>query len=109
MMQPKSVKALLGFAALLTCSHAAPTQRHGFSFKHQKAAQAIYLITNDASNAVAAVPIGADGMLSAGTVTPTGGDGANLINGATNEPAAPDALFSQSSLTIAGNVSDTRG
>ncbi|ETI27893.1 hypothetical protein G647_00342 [Cladophialophora carrionii CBS 160.54] len=93
----------MGFAALLTCGHAVPTQRHGTSFKHHKAAQAIYLLTNDASNAVAAVPIGADGMLSVGSLTPTGDKGGNSINAASGEPAAPDALFSQSSLTVAGN------
>lgn len=67
-------------------------------------ARAIYIITNDAANAVVAVPVAANGMLSGGTCTATGGAGSNSINGATNEPAAPDALVSQSALTVAGNV-----
>ncbi|KAL1887402.1 hypothetical protein Sste5346_010243 [Sporothrix stenoceras] len=65
--------------------------------------KAVYLITNDQANAVVALPIGQDGLLKgAATSTPTGGAGANGIDGSTNQTAAPDALFSQSSLTIAG-------
>ncbi|KAJ9268264.1 hypothetical protein DTO212C5_5592 [Paecilomyces variotii] len=64
--------------------------------------KAIYFITNDANNAVAAVPIGNDGTLSGGTVTETCGKGANSIDGATNKPAAPDALLSQSAVSVAG-------
>jgi len=69
-----------------------------------KAAKAIYVMSNAQANCVAAIPIGADGMLSNGTCTVTGGAGSNSIDGTTNQPAAPDALVSQSSLTIAGNV-----
>jgi len=68
--------------------------------------KAIYMITNDQANAVVAIPIGNDGLLQAAGAsrTTTGGAGANGIDGSVNQPAAPDALFSQSSLTIAGNV-----
>ncbi|KAJ9496254.1 hypothetical protein H2202_008212 [Exophiala xenobiotica] len=66
-------------------------------------AKAIYLITNDQSNSVVALPVGSDGTLSKGTLTPTGGEGSNTIDGATNQPAAPDALVAQSSLTRVGN------
>jgi hypothetical protein len=69
------------------------------------AAKGIYFLTNDAQNAVIALPIAADGTLSDGTVTATGGAGSNSIDGSTNLAAAPDALVSQSSLTIAGQVS----
>lgn len=62
------------------------------------------MITNDASNAVVALPIAADGTLSTGSLTPTKGNGSNSIDSSTNKPAAPDALVSQSSLAIAGNV-----
>ncbi|KAJ9608225.1 hypothetical protein H2200_007213 [Cladophialophora chaetospira] len=99
-------KVSLAFSSLLTFGQSAPTQRHGFPTQgshHFTPAKAIYLITNDASNAVAAVPIGADGTLSKGTLTATGGAGGNSIDGATKEPAAPDALVGQSALTIAGN------
>lgn len=69
--------------------------------------KAVYLLTNDANNAVVALPIDEDGALAAGTITPSGGAGSNTIDGTTMKPAQPDALVSQSSLTIAGNVSFT--
>lgn len=73
--------------------------------RYRATGRAIYFLTNDANNAVVSIPIAADGTLSEGTVTVTGGAGSNAINGANNMPAAPDALVAQSSLTIAGNVS----
>lgn len=69
--------------------------------------KALYIITNEATNEVVALPIGMDGMLSTGISMATGGAGANAVDGSTNEPAAPDALVSQSALTVAGNVSIT--
>lgn len=66
--------------------------------------KAVYLITNDAQNSVVALPISADGTLEKGTITPSGGKGSNSLD-AQKQPAAPDALVSQSALTIAGNVS----
>ena len=66
--------------------------------------KAIYFITNEAENAVVALPIGADGMLSKGTVVKTGGAGANTLN-AMGQPAAPDGLVGQSALTVVGKVS----
>ncbi|KIW45490.1 uncharacterized protein PV06_03877 [Exophiala oligosperma] len=66
-------------------------------------AKAIYFITNDQTNSVVALPVGADGKLSSGSVTGTGGSGSNFIDGSTGMMAGPDALDSQSSLTIAGN------
>ncbi|KAI0836965.1 hypothetical protein F5Y06DRAFT_272716 [Hypoxylon sp. FL0890] len=65
--------------------------------------KAVYLITNDAENAIVALPIQADGTVAKGTVTPVGGKGSNAIDSATNQSAGPDALLSQSALTIAGN------
>lgn len=66
--------------------------------------KAIYIISNEQTNAVIALPVAANGMVSAGTSTATGGAGSNSIDGSTKEPAAPDALVSQSALTIAGHV-----
>ncbi|KEF54629.1 uncharacterized protein A1O9_09071 [Exophiala aquamarina CBS 119918] len=63
---------------------------------------AIFFLTNDQTNAVVAIPIGADGKLSGGTVTGTGGAGSNSINGNTNEPASPDPLIGQSAIVVAG-------
>jgi hypothetical protein len=73
-------------------------------------AKAIYIITNDpGQNAVLAIPVAQDGtLLDGGTLTPTGGVGSISIDGATGQPAATDALVSQSALTIAGNVSNVR-
>ncbi|EKG19145.1 hypothetical protein MPH_03515 [Macrophomina phaseolina MS6] len=76
---------------------------HTRDWSPKRAGKAIYLLTNDAQNAVIAVPIAADGTLSGGTVTATSGGGANSIDGATNTSAAPDALVGQSALTVAGN------
>ncbi|KAK9233830.1 hypothetical protein V1525DRAFT_351249 [Lipomyces kononenkoae] len=64
--------------------------------------KAIYFLTNEAENAIVAVPIGLDGKLSHGTVTFTGGAGSSSISASTMMPAGPDALISQSSVTIAG-------
>ena len=58
-----------------------------------------------AVNCQLATDIATDGKLSQGTITPTGGQGSNSIDGTTNKPAAPDALIGQSALTIAGQVS----
>ncbi|KAI0382380.1 hypothetical protein F5Y04DRAFT_279670 [Hypomontagnella monticulosa] len=63
--------------------------------------KAVYLITNDAQNAVVALPISADGTLEKGTITPSGGKGSIALD-AKGQPATPDALVSQSALTIAG-------
>ncbi|KAK4032135.1 hypothetical protein C8A01DRAFT_41419 [Parachaetomium inaequale] len=65
--------------------------------------RAVYFITNDESNAVVALPIGHDGKLSPGSVTLTDGTGAVALNG-NNQPATPDALVSQSALTISGDA-----
>ncbi|KAM0419060.1 hypothetical protein ACHAPT_011999 [Fusarium lateritium] len=63
--------------------------------------KAIYLLTNDEANGVVALPIGDDGTLSKGTVTMTCGAGSVAVD-ADGKPATPDALVSQSALTIAG-------
>ncbi|KAK8092332.1 uncharacterized protein PG998_014967 [Apiospora kogelbergensis] len=68
------------------------------------APKAIYTISNDQQNAVVAMPVQADGMVGKATSTATGGTGANGIDGSKNEPSAPDALFSQSALTVAGKM-----
>jgi len=65
----------------------------------------LYTLSNEATNQVVAISIGADGKLSGGAATNTGGAGANGIDSAINGASAPDALFSQSALTVAGTVS----
>jgi len=69
-----------------------------------KVGKAIYFLTNDAENAVVALPIGADGTLSAGKLAKTGGAGSVAVD-EDGKPAAPDALVGQSALTVVGNVS----
>ncbi|KKY34274.1 putative 3-carboxymuconate cyclase [Diaporthe ampelina] len=67
--------------------------------------KAVYMLSNQASNSVIAVPIAEDGSLDEAGVSSinTGGSGANGVDGSTNQPAVPDALFSQSALAVAGN------
>ncbi|KAL1878104.1 hypothetical protein VTK73DRAFT_8065 [Phialemonium thermophilum] len=66
------------------------------------AAKAVYFITNDKANSVVALSVEQDGKLSLGSVTPTGGNGSVALN-SDNQPATPDALISQSALTVAGH------
>lgn len=68
-----------------------------------KVGKAIYFLTNEDTNAVVALPIGQDGKLSKGTVTETGGEGSVAVDGA-GQPATPDALVGQSSITVSGKV-----
>ncbi|KAH8595468.1 hypothetical protein B0O99DRAFT_622974 [Bisporella sp. PMI_857] len=67
----------------------------------QSARGAVYLISNAQANSVVSLAIGADGTLSKGSSTSTGGAGSNAVDAA-NLPETPDALASQSSLTVAG-------
>ncbi|KAI4713760.1 hypothetical protein J4E89_001207 [Alternaria sp. Ai002NY15] len=107
------------FALLPSMAVAAPHQRPrpgahqgqqqgGMSCMQQQSAgkpavgKAIYMLTNDAENAVVALPIGADGMLSQGKVMKTGGAGSIAVD-ADGKPATPDALVGQSALTVVGN------
>ncbi|TAQ86477.1 hypothetical protein B7494_g5199 [Chlorociboria aeruginascens] len=66
-------------------------------------AKAVYLLTNAANNSVVALKVAADGTLSDGSITATGGQGMNGVD-AQGAPAAPDALFSQGALKVAGNT-----
>jgi hypothetical protein len=112
------------FLALLpSVAVAAPHQRHrvgvnqgqqqsGASCMQQQNAihpavgKAIYMLTNDVENAVVALPIGPNGMLSQGKIMKTGGAGSVAVDAA-GKPATPDALVGQSALTVVGNVSSS--
>ncbi|KAI1610839.1 hypothetical protein EDD36DRAFT_304840 [Exophiala viscosa] len=96
------IYALLASLAIISNVSAAPSHSRSKTKWTNNSPKAVYLITNDQQNAVAALPIAADGTLSAGTITLTGGAGSNAIDGATEQPATPDALIGQSALTIAG-------
>ena len=73
--------------------------------KTAKAPKALYFMTNAADNAIVALPIGQDGKLGDGTITSTGGKGAQEVDATTGVPNAPDGLASQGSVKIAGGVS----
>jgi hypothetical protein len=100
-------KSILSLAALSYLATAAP---HACQQQQQQkevtVGKAVYFMTNDAENAIVALPIGKDGTLSKGMVTKTGGAGSVSIDGASMQPALTDALIGQSSLTVVGNVSN---
>ncbi|CAF9932529.1 MAG: hypothetical protein GOMPHAMPRED_006600 [Gomphillus americanus] len=65
--------------------------------------KAIYISTNQGhQNSIVALAIQKDGTLVQKSVTASGGAGAAGIDSAINAPSGPDALFSQSALTVAG-------
>jgi len=109
----KALVSLVALAALATSAPHPPNNaiRNGRSWPSHgqqngvQVGKAVYFLTNDKENAVVALPIGKDGMLSKGTVTKTGGAGSIAINGATGQPGVPDALVGQSALTVVGTVS----
>lgn len=93
--------------ALTTTSRCGGGGGNGGGNPAPAAGKALYLITNDeAANAVVSLRVGPDGKLSPGRVTPTNGTGSIALN-SMGQPATPDALVSQSALTIAGDVSSS--
>jgi hypothetical protein len=100
-------KGSVVLASLLAVASAFPAP-HNPAAKPIKTGKAIYFLSNNAENAVVAVPIGADGKLSGGVINPTGGKGGNSISSATNNTAGPDALASQAALTVAGMVRQSK-
>src|SRR6187402_1137511 len=66
-------------------------------------AKAVYFLTNAAENSVVALKVAADGTLSDGSITATGGAGLVGVD-AKGSPAVPDGLFSQGAVKVAGNV-----
>lgn len=67
-------------------------------------AKVVYFITNTAKNSIVALKVSANGTLSNGSITPTGGAGLSGIDSSTGKPAAPDSLFSQGAIKVSGNV-----
>ncbi|KFY96698.1 hypothetical protein V498_02542 [Pseudogymnoascus sp. VKM F-4517 (FW-2822)] len=96
-------KILISAAVLgLVAVEGAPSVEPRTATEQGNGPKAIYFLTNEAQNAVVALPVGCDGTLSGGSVTGTGGKGSNAIDTNTSLPAAPDALGSQSALTVSG-------
>ncbi|KAJ4353754.1 uncharacterized protein N0V89_005484 [Didymosphaeria variabile] len=97
-------KVTLLFAVLAAFGETAPWAPKNTHWHQQSTTgKAIYYITNEAENAVVALPIKRDGSLAAGKSTKTGGAGAVMIQAATGKLELPDGLSSQSSLTLVGN------
>lgn len=85
--------------ALLGLSATALPHARGESHEPPHGAKAIYFLTNEDSNSVVAIPISPDGKLSGGATIATGGKGGSIVN-ATGGAVGPDALSSQSALTV---------
>ena len=69
-------------------------------------ANVVYFMTNAAENAIVALRVAPDGTIeSVGSITPTGGIGGNLVSPVDLTPDGPDALGSQGSVQVEGNVS----
>ncbi|KAL4739207.1 hypothetical protein BDV11DRAFT_170240 [Aspergillus similis] len=63
--------------------------------------KAIYLLTNNAENAIVGVPIQKNGLLGDAQATLTGGVGERALQ-SDGQPAGPDSLFSQGAVAVAG-------
>ncbi|KAE8440321.1 hypothetical protein EG329_008885 [Mollisiaceae sp. DMI_Dod_QoI] len=70
--------------------------------KSSSTAKAVYFITNIRNNSIVALKVAANGTLSDGSITTTGGLGMSGVD-STGNPAAPDSLFSQGAIKISGN------
>ena len=68
------------------------------------APRAVYFQTNGAQNMIVALRVGADGKLEEGSMTPTGGSGSAEVDPTTGKPTVPDALSSQGSVRVAGQM-----
>jgi hypothetical protein len=109
-MDGKVINLSQGIKHAGTCKHGGGRQQHGKGGASSNStsasstnAKAIYFITNAANNSIVALKVAADGTLSDGSITSTGGAGMSGVD-STGAPAAPDSLFSQGALKVAGNV-----
>ena len=102
---------LSGIIATIACVSLATARPHsacaaGVSANSSSATpKAIYFISNTADNSIIALKVAQNGILSDGSITATGGAGLSGISAADGKAAAPDSLFSQGVVKIAGNVS----
>lgn len=94
----KGLLQLCFLAAPLTLAISLPVR------KSAEPARALYFITNNEDNAVVSMRVNADGTLSEGTLTLTGGKGESAIKKSTNMTAGPDSLFSQGAVAVSGRV-----
>lgn len=104
MLLNKANLCYLAGAFFALSATALPLDARGDSCEGSHGAKAIYFLTNADSNSVAAIPVSLNGTLSGGATIPTGGKGGSTVN-ATGGANGPDALSSQSALTITDDVS----
>ncbi|KAL4932529.1 YncE family protein [Aspergillus undulatus] len=71
------------------------------SSSSSSSSKAVYVLTNNADNAVIGVPIEKNGLLGYGQIASTGGIGQSGVD-SDGLPAGPDSLFSQGALAVAG-------
>ena len=71
-------------------------------------AKALYLISNQSPNSVIALPVDENGLVSAGTETPTGGNGGAFLQADGVTPVPVDALNSQDPVVRSGDVSNAK-
>lgn len=110
MVQLSSLLAVCAFACTVAAlphskNHASANNACASAGQTGTNPKAVYFITNAAENSVVALKVAADGTLSDGSITATGGAGMSGIDGSTNLTAAPDSLFSQGAVKVAGKVS----
>jgi len=80
--------------------------KHGWKPTASPSARAVYFMTNKAENAIVALHVAPNGTIaSVGSVANTDGMGGNLVSPTDLTPNGPDALGSQGSVQVSGNVS----
>ncbi|EED20230.1 conserved hypothetical protein [Talaromyces stipitatus ATCC 10500] len=97
-----SFKSCITNALLVLLATAHPLDAGHRSCEAPSGAKAIYFLTNEHSNSVVAIAVGANGTLSGGVKVATGGNGGSTVN-STGGSNGPDALGSQSALTVVDN------
>jgi hypothetical protein len=93
------INILLRFALLSVATAATLPFARDYPYPQQAAKAVYFLSNNDQHNAVHALPVGKDGTVNYGRGTPTGGKG-----GRAPASGVTDALNSQGSLQLVGNV-----
>ena len=97
------VSALIALASVVS---AVPFQR----VSRQNApprAQAVYFMDNQDQNNIHSLKVNSDGTLSAGTITPTQGQGASGVAGGATPPlyySGPDSIYSTGALALSGTT-----
>ena len=94
------LSSLILFTCLLQTLSALPNPKLPREWDQPRA---LYYITNDAQNAVVSLNVADDGSLSEGSMILTGGAGSHALN-ATGQVSGGDALYSEGSIKVVGQV-----